>query len=157
LIPSQDVITAAQSGQAATRADTDGHGIPSSVAIAQYGLESGWGQHMPPGSFNPFGIKAVGGQLAVDEPTREFVHGHMTTEDQPFARFSSLAVAFQVHARLLATSFDYAKAREALPDPFAFADALTGVYATDPNYGSELGTIIRGDDLTKYDLAAAQA
>ena len=36
-------------------------------------------------------------------------------------------------------------------DPEAFADALTGVYATDPNYGLTLKWVIRNYGLTVYD------
>lgn len=126
-------------------------GIPASVSLAQFALESGWGKHMPPGSNNPFGIKAVGGQAAVDVPTHEFVHGHMITETQPFAVFSSIAAAIDAHARLLASIPAYAAARAKLPDASAFAMALTGVYATDPNYGAKLCSLIRASGLAQYD------
>ena len=33
----------------------------------------------------------------------------------------------------------------------AFADALTGVYATDPNYGLTLKWVIENYGLTRYD------
>ena len=34
--------------------------VPASITIAQWAVESAWGASMPPGSNNPFGIKAVG-------------------------------------------------------------------------------------------------
>ena len=49
--------------------------IPASVTLAQWALESGWGKHTPPGSNNPFGIKAIGDQPAVESPTREVING----------------------------------------------------------------------------------
>ena len=51
--PPDAVIRAAQASQ--TR-----WGIPASVTLAQWALESAWGSRMPPGSNNPFGIKAGG-------------------------------------------------------------------------------------------------
>jgi len=144
MIPSPFVVTAAQAAQRKWS-------LPSSVSIAQYALESGWGQHMPPGSNNPFGIKALPGQPSVSVPTREFTGGRYVTVQAAFAAFPSLVEAFDAHARLLAVGTPYARARALLPDVFKFVDALTGVYATDPNYGAELTEIIRGDNLTQYD------
>lgn len=146
--PAREVIEAAQDAQRKWS-------IPASVSIAQYALESGWGLHMPPGSNNPFGIKAVGDQPSVLVRTHEFVNGHWTVISAPFRKFSSLAEAFDEHAQLLAQSLHYAKARRTLPDPIAFVHALTGVYATDPHYGDELTAIINGSRLTQYDRVTA--
>lgn len=142
--PDPEVIAAAKAAQ-------DKWAIPASVSIAQFALESGWGKHMPPGSMNPFGIKSLPGAPSVAVPTREYFHGRYVTITAGFAKFPSLAEAFDAHARLLAVGAPYAHARSVLPDPFKFVDALTGVYATDPNYGAELTAIIQGDGLTKYD------
>ena len=130
-------------------------GIPAAVSIAQYGLESGWGQHIPAGSNNPFGIKALDGQPSVLVPTHEFVGGRFVVVKAAFRAFASLAEAFDAHAQLLAEGEPYAHARSLLPDALAFVNALTGVYATDPHYGQELAAIINGDGLLRYDLEAA--
>jgi hypothetical protein len=55
---------------------------------------------------------------------------------------------------LLATgpAYQRAMANRALPD--AFANALTGVYATDPGYGSHLIALMRLYHLYQYDAAA---
>lgn len=144
MTPAPEIVEAAQAAQRKWK-------IPASLQIAQYGLESGWGKHMPPGSNNPFGIKAVSGQPAVTVMTHEFTGGRYITIQAPFRMFASIADAFDAHAALLATSDRYAKARVTLPDPVAFAHALTGIYATDPHYGSELTAIIVGDGLEQYD------
>ena len=60
--PPPDVVAAARSAQAKWR-------VPASVSIAQYALESGWGKHIPPGSNNPFGIKALADQPHVTVAT----------------------------------------------------------------------------------------
>ena len=40
-------------------------------------------------------------------------------------------------------------------NPDAFADALTGVYATDPQYGMTLKWVMRNYGLDSYDRAAS--
>ena len=142
-VPS-DVASAAQAANQKWR-------IPASVTIAQWMVESGYGRHMPSGSNNPFGIKAAGGQPYVEARTREVVHGQSVMMVQRFRKFDSLAEAFDEHGRLLATARPYAPARQKLPDPFGFSDALTGVYATDPNYGTMLKRQIQSHGLTRYD------
>ena len=130
-------------------------GVPASVTLAQWALESGWGAHMPPGSNNPFGIKALPGQPFVIADTREFEGGHWMSVPQDFRAFDSVGQAFASHARLLALGGPYATARLYEKDPARFADALTGVYATDPHYGTLLHTIMQGSDLYQYDIAPA--
>jgi flagellum-specific peptidoglycan hydrolase FlgJ len=68
-----------------------------------------------------------------------------------FRRFASMNEAFDQHGRLLATDRPYAHARTLANDPDAFADALTGVYATDPNYGTLLKRIMKSHNLHQYD------
>lgn len=152
MTPSVFVVAAAQSGQRATMSPALPGGIPASVQIAQFGQESGWGKDMPGLSNNPFGIKALPGQPSVLAPTREFVAGRYVAVRAPFRVYATLADAFEDHAQLLASAPVYAAARAKLPDVFAFAEGLTGVYASDPHYGDELCAIIRGDGLTRYDL-----
>ena len=144
MTPSTDVIAAARAAQAKWK-------IPASLSIAQYGLESGWGAHMPPGSNNPFGIKALPGQPCSAALTREVIGGRGEVIHAAFRAFASLGEAFDAHAALLATGGPYAHARTLLPDVRRFAQALTGVYATDPNYGHALIAIIDGDGLTRFD------
>ena len=114
---------------AAAQAAQKKHGIPASVTLAQYAQESSAGKHMPIGSNNPFGIKAVGDQPYVTAWTQEVVDGKLVRVQQNFRKYDSIDDAFDDHGRLLAQSKHYAKARKSLPDPDAFADALGGVYA----------------------------
>jgi flagellum-specific peptidoglycan hydrolase FlgJ len=144
MTPAPDIIAAARAAQRKWK-------IPASVSIAQYGLESGWGAHMPPGSNNPFGIKALPGEARSNTLTREVVRGQDVVIHAGFRAFTSIAEAFDAHAELLATAGAYAAARARLPDVDGFVAALTGVYATDPNYGRELTAIIKSDALTRFD------
>lgn len=125
--------------------------VPASITMAQWAVESAWGASMPPGSNNPFGIKAVGSQPAVDSLTREVVSGASITITAKFRKFDTLAEAFDQHGRLLASAPVYAPAMRLKEDAEAFADALTGVYATDPNYGTTLKWVIRNYNLTVHD------
>lgn len=127
--------------------------IPASVQLAQWALESGWGQHLS-APFNYWGMKALPGQPCVNVPTKECYRGVWVTVQAAFRSFATDAESFDAHAKLLKTAAVYAPARAALPDVFAFANALTGRYATDPHYGALLGAIIRGSNLTQYDRAA---
>jgi len=151
-----DIIAAAQASQAKW-------GIPAAISLAQYGIESAWGTREPPGSNNGFGIKAVAGQPSITVPTREFEGGRYVTIDAAFAVYPSVAGAFDAHAELLATSHYYAAARAAISGGItdastdAFANALTGVYATAPNYGASLIALMKVDNLYQYDAPIAQA
>ncbi len=68
-----------------------------------------------------------------------------------FRKFESLGDAFDQHGRLLATVPSYAPAMQKKDDPGAFADALTGVYATDPRHGATLKYVIHSDALDAHD------
>jgi flagellum-specific peptidoglycan hydrolase FlgJ len=56
-----------------------------------------------------------------------------------------------LHGKLLATGSPYRAAREVVNDPDRFADALTGVYATDPQYGTTLKWVMDNYRLKQYD------
>ena len=139
-----EVVAAAQAAQRATR-------VPASVSIGQYALESGWGAHMPPGSNNPFGIKAAPGQPSVLVDTHEFEGGRFVQVKAPFRVFASLADAFAAHARLLSASGRYQAAMLALPNVPLFVDRMAAAYATDPHYAADLMGVIDGDQLTRFD------
>ncbi|MDQ2763828.1 MAG: glucosaminidase domain-containing protein [Pseudomonadota bacterium] len=139
-----------QAAIAAARATQKKWKIPASVSLAQWALESGWGKHTS-APHNYFGMKALPGQPCQVVPTREVYKGHSVIIQAAFRSFACDEDAFDAHGKLLATAGVYAHARAALPDPFKFAHALTGTYATDPKYGDLLERIIRGSRLTKYD------
>jgi flagellum-specific peptidoglycan hydrolase FlgJ len=140
---SRDVIAAARSAQAAT-------GIPASVSLAQWAVESAWGSRCT-GTFNYFGVKAAPGQPSTVCATHEVIDGQRVAAHAAFANYSSEAKAFTAHAELLATGARYAPARAALPDVTAFIQAMAPVYATDPNYADLLLEIVREHDLQQYD------
>jgi hypothetical protein len=143
-----DVIEAAKTSQ--TR-----WSVPASITLAQWIVESAWGSAMPPDSNNPFGIKALDSQPAVESETREVVDGKVVTIIARFRRFANLAEAFEMHGKLLATGSPYQAARTVMQDPDRFAEALTGVYATDPQYGETLKWVMENYKLKQHDLAGS--
>ncbi|MER9702220.1 glucosaminidase domain-containing protein [Mesorhizobium sp. M0133] len=142
---SLEVIKAAQASQRLW-------GVPASVTLAQWALESAYGSRMPAGSNNPFGIKARGDQPSVMALTTEVIHGKSVKVNAAFRVFDSLEEAFSQHGKLLGSAGVYANARKFINSPDRFADALTGVYATDPNYGELLKSIMRKNNLYSFDV-----
>lgn len=145
-VPSPNVIAAAQASQRQFPV------VPASISLAQWALESGWGSKYT-GLNNPFGIKAVEGQAFTAVPTHEEVNGRFVPTVARFANYQSLEDAFTAHAALLAHHPQYAAFQKAtvLQDK---CHALTGVYATDEQYGQKLYSLILSEGFTKYDLAA---
>lgn len=135
---------------AAARAAQKKWGIPASISLSQWALESAWGTRTA-GAFNFFGMKALPGQPCEMVTTHEVYRGNRVKVQAAFRKFASCADAFDAHAKLLATAGVYAHARVGLPNAVAFAHALTGIYATDPHYGDTLVAVMRGSNLTRYD------
>lgn len=125
--------------------------VPASITIAQWAVESAWGAAIPPGSNNPFGIKALATDPSVESPTREVLDGKTVVISAKFRKFDSMSHAFDMHGKLLATAAPYKPAMQLVDKPDAFADALTGVYATDPEYGMKLKWVINNYGWTQYD------
>ena len=134
------------------------YGVPAAVTIAQAIDESGWGQsELATADHNLFGIKGAGPAGTDMRPTREYENGAWVSRDAPFRVYRNIAESIDDHGRLLATgaAYQHAMASRHLPD--AFATALTGVYATDPDYGANLIALMRLYHLYRYDSPAAGA
>ena len=134
------------------------YGIPAAVTIAQAIDESGWGQsELARADHNLFGIKGTGPAGSHMLPTQEYENGVWVTRTAPFRVYHNIAESIADHGRLLATSqaYQHAMAERRVPD--AFAAALTGVYATDPNYASNLIALMRLYNLYRYDSATPAA
>ena len=128
------------------------------MTIAQAIEESAWGQSSLAAQFhNLFGIKGIGPAGSITLPTREFENGSWVTIDAQFAVYRNDAESIAGHAELLATSGYYARAMADRAYPDAFANNLTGVYATDPDYGANLIALMKLYNLYQYDTAPAAA
>ena len=131
-------------------------GVPASVTIAQAIDESGWGRsELAARDHNLFGIKGDGPAGSVAEPTQEYVHGRAVQRTADFRVYQDDAQSISDHGKLLATSGYYSRAMANRQSPDAFAADLTGVYATDPNYGAKLVGLMRRYNLYRYDRAEA--
>jgi flagellum-specific peptidoglycan hydrolase FlgJ len=129
-------------------------GVPASVTIAQAIEESAWGQSSLAARYhNLFGIKGTGPAGSVTLPTQEYESGSWVTIDAQFAVYRNDAESIAGHAELLATSGYYARAMADRAYPDAFANDLTGVYATDPDYGANLIALMKLYNLYQYDTA----
>jgi len=126
----------------------DKYGVPAPVIIAQAALESGWGRHIPEGSNNIFGIKAVGTEREyVIAKTQEFKHDQWSTEYDKFRKYSSYQESIRDHSKFLTENPRYKPCFET-DDPDEFARRLqTAGYATDPDYADKLIRIMRQYDL----------
>jgi flagellum-specific peptidoglycan hydrolase FlgJ len=127
------------------------YGIPAAVTIAQAIDESGWGQsQLAARDHNLFGIKGTGPAGSVPMPTQEYVNGQPVSTSASFRVYHNAAESIDDHGKLLARSGYYQQAMAERQHPDRFAAALTGVYATDPNYGANLISLMRRYDLYRY-------
>jgi flagellum-specific peptidoglycan hydrolase FlgJ len=145
----------------AAQASAKKTGIPASVSIAQWALESGWGARVS-GKNNYGGITAKVKDAVFPykpgtplEPatlcwTHESYQGSRVRCQRWFKNFDSPEAYFDAHAKLLSTAPVYAPARAKLPDVDAFVDEMGKRYATDPNYAATIKTIMRGSSLYAF-------
>jgi flagellum-specific peptidoglycan hydrolase FlgJ len=134
------------------------YGVPASVTIAQAILESGWGQsQLATKDHNLFGIKGTGPAGSDPLPTLEYQGGQQATQASAFRVYSNATQSIEDHGKHLATSPYYRTTMAERRDPDAFAAALTGVYATDPDYGAKLISLMKRYDLYRYDVPASRS
>ena len=127
-------------------------GVPASVTIAQAIDESGWGSsQLAANDYNLFGIKGSGPAGSITLPTQEFENGQWVTIYAQFRVYHNVSESISDHAELLATSGYYTRAMADRGVPDAFANDLTGVYATDPEYGANLIALMRLYNLYRFD------
>ena len=132
----------------------------ASVMIAQAIVESGWGKSTLASypNHNLFGIKGHYNGQSVTLPTLEYLNGKWVTVQAAFRKYPSYKESLEDNAKILRTTsfqpgvYYYSGAWKSNTKSYKEATAwLTGRYATDPNYGSKLNTIIETYNLTKYD------
>lgn len=135
------------------------NGLYPSVMIAQALLESDWGKStLSRAPYNNlFGIQGSYNGNCVYMKTQEYINGRYVEKVMPFRKYPSLAESFADNAHVLKTTnfgngYYYAGTWRANASTYQQAtSALTGKYATDPNYGNSLNNIIQRYNLTQYD------
>jgi len=131
-------------------------GVPAAVTIAQAIEESSWGNsQLAAHDYNLFGIKGSGPAGSVTLPTQEYENGQWVTVQAQFRTYHNISESISDHAELLATSSYYQRAMADRGLPDAFAHDLTGVYATDPEYGANLVALMRLYNLYRFDAPAS--
>jgi|GEM_PF-656523 len=134
------------------------YGVPAAVTIAQAIDESGWGQsQLATQDNNLFGIKGAGPAGSDSKPTQEYENGRWVTVNAGFRVYDTVAQSIDDHGALLASSGYYTRAMADRNNPDAFANALTGVYATNPEYGSDLIQLMQQYNLYRYDASGTGA
>lgn len=131
-------------------------GIPASITLAQGILESGWGGSvLASKGKNLFGIKANGswsGETMV-LPTREFFGGKWVTINAKWRVYDTWEDSIRDHAKFFFDNPRYKPALSVSTDAEKFANAIQQCgYATDPQYAEKLMTIVRGRNLTQFDV-----
>ncbi|MGP4842582.1 flagellar assembly peptidoglycan hydrolase FlgJ [Marinobacter sp. 1Y8] len=140
-------------------------GIDPRVMVAQAALETGWGKHMIEGadgapSFNLFGIKADsrwdGG--SVDIMTTEYREGLPMNERAAFRSYDGYSASFSDYVEFLNRNPRYRDVLAAADRPEEFADRLQAAgYATDPNYGAKIRSIMNSDTFDIFDTATGES
>lgn len=152
-------LAALRSVVPAAQASAWQYGVPASVTLAQWILESAWGNSgLALECHNYFGIKAQAGQDCETYATHEVVHGQMVGQNADFAWYPNAAAGIAAHAKFLATLPRYAPAMADKTDIVAFCYELQRCgYSTSPTYARSLLDLIREHNLTQYDKPAAPA
>jgi flagellum-specific peptidoglycan hydrolase FlgJ len=132
--------------------------IPASFTVAQSALESAWGTSaLSKQAFNLFGVKADaswhGDTLIMN--TREYLKGQWVTVPAKWRKYADWQACIDDHAAFLLDNPRYSGAfAYTIGSTFAFAIAAAG-YATDPQYGQKIVSIIKAHNLGMLDVAAA--
>lgn len=141
-----DIIAAAQADQRRT-------GVPASVNMAQWMIEGGWGRHVPPDSYNYWGIKEPDPRkprVKVWTNEKDPTTGKLKRVQAYFRKFASPEEGWAAHRELLSKDPRYAKAMALTHDPDAFVDAIANIYATAPNYAQAIKDAMRKNHLYQY-------
>ena len=132
-------------------------GVPASFTVAQAALESGWVESLlARQGKNPFGVKADPswrGEV-LTFTTREFLRGAWVTVPAYWRKYADWQACIDDHAAFLRQNRRYARCFACTAGAaFARAVALAG-YATDPEYGDKIVSIIDQHRLDRLDGGA---
>lgn len=133
--------------------------LPAKLTLAQWALESGWGEHQP--GNNCFGIKAMTGRPEQQLGTVEYIHGTRENVTQPFAVFDTLGDCFNVHAILITCGKRYSGPwddYEENGDIEMLVKAISPIYSTSPTYATQILNLMQSAEIqSAYNAAVANA
>jgi flagellum-specific peptidoglycan hydrolase FlgJ len=134
-------------------------GCPAQMLIAQWALESRWGEK-PAGHANYFGIKRSSRhQKWCTVSTREVINGHEIFKELDFADYDSLEESCRDYVWLLTNGAPYRTAwqkYQADKDVNGLIAAIAYTYATDPAYTKLVTAIANQVNVTQAIAAARQ-
>ncbi|HEY9068985.1 MAG TPA: glucosaminidase domain-containing protein, partial [Candidatus Ozemobacteraceae bacterium] len=123
-----------------------------SVTLAQAALETGWGSSTIGSAKNLFGIKGTGPAGSVTVPTKECYNGRWVTINDKFRKYNTWKESIDDHARLISGNARYKNCMKYSNNPDQFArEVQRAGYATDPGYASKLISIMKANNLYKFD------
>ncbi len=125
------------------------HGFPVSIVLAQAAVESGWGtSRFFLQANNPFGMWSFN-----PDENRMAASSHRKGEKVYLRKFSNLEQSIEAYYVMLATGpySDFRAAMQKSTDPYKLCDYLIDYSERREDYVSELKTVIRTNDLVKYD------
>lgn len=125
-------------------------GVDPRIIVGQAALESNYGQSAP--GLNFFGIKSHGREGGQTLNTTEYGAGGAYKTADSFRKYGSMGESVDDYARFITENKRYAPVRQA-QGLDAQLDALQkSGYATDPQYGSKVGSIAKSinGDLNSY-------
>lgn len=119
------------------------YGVPASVTLAQYALESGYGSSgLATTANNYFGI------------TGSYNGNSVVRNGRYWRKYDSMEQSFDDHGRLLSQG-RYAEATKGTNNAGEYIDAIAEIYAPSSdgnnNYAGKLKSIIASNNLTQYD------
>ena len=157
-MPTQQQLDNLHAAVPAAQASARRYGVPASVTLAQWIVESSWGtSELALKANNCFGVKRshlAAPDSYVEMPTAEYQGGKRVPVEALFARYPSMADSFISHAALLATAARYKSAMRSVEFPRVFAvDLQRCGYSTNPGYAAELQELMRLYNLTQYDIS----
>ena len=121
-------------------------GCPPQLMIAQWAIESAWGEK-PVGHANYFGIKKADRHTkCCTVPTREVINGKSVVENLEFADYDSLEDSCRDYAWLITHATPYQTAWQQYQhdhDLEGLIVAVARVYASDPHYAEDVIAISR--------------
>ena len=127
-------------------------GVPASVTLAQAALETGWGASTIGSAKNLCGMKGAGPAGSVTGPTKEWSGGRFITINAKFRKYNTWKESVDDHARLISQVSRYKNCMKYKNDPDQFArEVQKAGYATDPNYANKLISIMKANNLYRWD------
>lgn len=129
-------------------------GVDPRIILGQAALESNFGRSAPGNNF--FGIKSHGVPGGQTLNTSEYGDGGMYKTADSFRKYGSMEDSANDYASFINSNKRYLPVRQAQGLDAQLEALQKSGYATDPNYGSKVGSIARAIDLDQNSYTPPQ-